>query len=150
MAERNTPRRSGMIDFVEAYDVAASAKIEAGHMVALDASGNASQYAPVDGTADAGAVIVGRCEETADNGSGAAGAQRVSVRTGVFLWKNDAAGKVLTKAHIGDAVYARDSETVQNDDDLASGTDGELAQAGRLVQIDDNGAWVATGIPFLW
>ena len=152
MAERNTPRRSGMIDYIEAYDVAASTRIEAGHMVALDTSGNAVAYAAsADGTAYALKSVVGRCEETVDNSSGAAGDLQVRARIGVFRWDNDGttAAERLTKAHVGQTVYGEDSETVVVDANIGSGTDGERGAVGRLIAIDDEGAWVATGIPFL-
>lgn len=148
MAERNTPRRTGMLDYVEAYDVAASSKIEAGHMVALDTAGNATQYQPAAAGTAASAIIVGRCEETVDNSSGAAGDLKVRARIGVFRWDNDHASKSVTKAHIGDAVFGTDSETIQNDDQTTAGGAAEASKVGRLIAVDGDGAWVATGIPF--
>lgn len=152
MAERDTPRRTGMIDYIEAYDVAAGATIEAGHMVALDSSGNAVTYAAsADGTAYALRSVVGRCEETVDNSAGAAGDLKVRARIGVFRWNNDGATQAerLTKAHVGQTVFGEDSETVVLDANIGSGTTGERGAAGRLIAVDSDGAWVATGIPFL-
>ena len=138
MAERNTPRRSGGCDYVEGYDVAAATKIEAGKLVMLDAAGNA-----VEGVKAANHISVGRAEETVDNSSGAAGDVKIRARTGIFRWNNDSAA-ALTKAHIGDAAYVEDDETVRHD----SNANGQ--KVGRLVALDDQGAWVATGIPFLY
>lgn len=140
MPERNTPRRTGGYEYVEPYSVEAGAKCEAGNLIGLNAAGDARH---ADGTA--GEIIVGRCEATADNAGGGAGDVEVLVRTGVFRWNNDVAGKQVTKAHIGDGVFAHDSETIRIDAKAGAGS-----KAGRLIAVDDQGAWVATGIPFLW
>ncbi|MDE0717155.1 MAG: DUF2190 family protein [Rhodospirillaceae bacterium] len=137
MAERNTPRRSGMIDYVEGYKVKASTKIEAGHMVMLDANGLA-----VPATKAANHIAVGRCEETVE--AGATGDTFVRARTGVFRWNNDVAGKAFARAQIGDPAYVSDSETVRTDSDSSG------QKVGRVIDVDDDGAWVATGIPFLY
>ena len=150
MAERATPRRTGGYDYVESYDVAASTKIEAGKIVALNTSGDAKEYAPAANGSAGTEVVVGRCEETVDNSSGAAGDKKVRARTGVFRWNNDTTGKVATKAHIGDAVYGTDSETIQTDAQRQAGGAAEATKVGRLVAVDSEGAWVATGIPFLY
>lgn len=150
MAERNTPRRTGMVDYVEGYDVAASTRIEAGKIVALNAAGNAKEYAPAaDGSAGT-EIVVGRCEQTVDNSDGAAGAKQVRARIGVFRWDNDHASKAATKANIGDAVYGTDSESIQTDAHTQAGGSAECTKVGRLIAVDDEGAWVATGIPFLY
>ena len=150
MAERATPRRTGGYDYVEAYDVEAGVQIEAGKMVALNAAGNAKEYAPAaEGTAGT-ETVVGRCEETVDNAGGAAGAKKVRARTGVFRWNNDTAGKLATKAQIGNAVYGTDSETIQTDAHTQAGGAAEATKVGRLIAVDAKGAWVATGIPFLY
>lgn len=148
MAERNTPRRSGMIDYVEGYDVAASAKIESGKIVALDASGNAVEYAKSTTNTANALTVVGRCEETVDNGSGAAGALKVRARIGVFRWNNDHATDAVAKAEIGDAVHGEDDETIRKS--AVAGNAQRTAKVGRLIAVDAAGAWVATGIPFLY
>ncbi|MYH37487.1 MAG: hypothetical protein F4160_11920 [Rhodospirillaceae bacterium] len=137
MAERNTPRRTGMIDYVEAYKVKASIKIEAGHMVMLDATGLAVPATKADNH-----ISVGMCVATVE--AGASGDTFVEARAGVFRWNNDVAGKAFTRATVGNAAYVEDSETVRTD----SNSSGE--KVGRVVAVDDKGAWVATGIPFLW
>jgi len=149
MPEHHTPRRTGGYDFVEDYGVAAGATIKAGQMVALDAQGNAQAYAmAAEGTKNA-LVVVGRCEATVDNGDGAAGDVNVRARTGVFRWANDAGNAVLTRAHVGDAVFGHDAHTVRRTA-KTGGNQNNAANVGRLVSVDDDGAWVATGIPFLF
>jgi len=64
--DRNTPQRIDAKD--RAFDVAASTKCIAGGIAVLDASGNAAP-----GSTATGLVVVGRFEETVDNGSGSAG-----------------------------------------------------------------------------
>ena len=147
MAERDTPRRTGMIDFVEGYEVAASTKIEAGKLVCLDASGNAVEYVKSATNTANNLVCVGRCESTVDNSSGSAGDKKVLARVGVFSWKNMSTDK-LTKAEIGDAVHAEDDETARKT--AQTGNKARTAKIGRLISVDDDGAWVATGIPFLY
>ena len=90
-------------------DVAASTKIYAGSMVAIDGSGNAK---PI--SAAAGLRVLGRCEDstTVDNSSGSAGAKTCNVRRGVFLLSNSATTDALTKADIGRKVFAADDNTV--------------------------------------
>ena len=150
MAERDTPRRTGMVDYVEGYGVAAATTIEAGKLVALNATGDAKEYAPAANGSAGTEIVVGRCEETVDNSSGSAGDKKVRARTGVFRWNNDTTGKIATKAHIGDAVYGTDSETIQTDAHTQAGGSAECTKVGRLIAVDDQGAWVATGIPFLY
>lgn len=157
MAERNTPRRTGGYDYVERYDVAAATTIEAGKIVALDASGNAVEYAKTASGAANTLVVVGRCEETVDNASGAAAEKQVRARTGVFRWvngvapatNNDPWTETVTKAQIGDAVYGENDESIR-DDNHTDGGQATAAKVGRLIAVDDAGAWVATGIPFLY
>ncbi len=137
MVERSTPRRTGGYDYIESYKVKASTTIEAGHMVMLDANGLA-----VPATKAANHIAVGRCEETVT--AGAAGDTFVRARTGVFRWDNDVATKTFARGTIGDAAYVEDSETVRTDSDSSG------QKVGRVVAVDDDGAWVATGIPFLY
>ena len=150
MAERKTPMRLGLADYEDSYEVAASTKIEAGKLVSLNAAGYAKQYAPAANVVAATEIVVVRCEQPADNSDGAAGVLRVTIRGGIFRWNNDTTGKVLTRANIGDAVYGTDAETVQSDAQTQAGGSAECSKVGRLMNVDDDGAWVATGIPFLY
>ena len=132
MAERNTPRRTGAFEYMGSYKVKASTTIEAGKLVLLDANGLA-----VEGTKAANHIPVGRAEETVT--AGAAGDTFVRARMGVFRWNNDVASKAFTRATIGDQAYVEDDETVRTD----SASSGVVV--GRVVDVDDEGAWVATG-----
>ena len=147
MAERNTPRRTGGYDYVESYDVAAATTIEAGKLVALDASGNAVEYAKSAVNTANPLTVVGRCEATVDNASGAAGDKTVRTRIGVFRWNNLSAD-LATKAEVGDAVHGENDETIRKT--AVSDNAARTAKVGRLIAVDDQGAWVATGIPFLY
>lgn len=87
--------------------VAATTKIHAGSLVAVNAAGNATP----------GAVAttlrgVGRADEAVDNSAGAAGDVRVSIKKGVFFFKNSAAGDAITNADIGADCFIVDDETV--------------------------------------
>ena len=70
------------------------------------------------------------------------GDKTVRVRSGVFRWDNLAADAV-TRAEIGDSVYVEDDHTIRKTQN------GNGTKVGRLMQVDDQGAWVATGIPYL-
>ena len=148
MAERLTKRRTGMIDYEASYPVAARTKIEAGKIVALDASGNAVEYAKSATNTANELTVVGRCEATADNSDGVAAAINVSVRIGVFRWDNDVTGDMVSKADIGSAVHGEDDETIRKT--AVAGNNARTAKVGRLIEVDSQGAWVATGIPFLF
>ncbi|HCF3995332.1 TPA: hypothetical protein NID78_006635, partial [Pseudomonas aeruginosa] len=80
--DRNTPRRDGM-QFND--PVAANAKIFAGSLVCLDASGNA-----VPGALSTTIAARGIAQEQVDNTGGAAGAKRIETRRGVFQLANSA------------------------------------------------------------
>lgn len=127
--DRNTGRRSGRL-FRD--PVAASVKIFAGSLAALDASGNA-----VPGTATTGLMARGRAEETVDNLTGLAGAQSIDIQAGIFGFASDGA---LTRANIGKVVYLVDDQTV-------SATSTGRSAAGVLVDLEDDTAWVAVGEP---
>ena len=135
-AERDTPRLTGVEGPVVTYDVAAATKIHAGSIVQL-AAGYA---APAAG--EAGRVTVGRAEESVDNGSGSAGDKEIRVRVGIFRWANSG-GRAVTRAHIGKDGFAEDDQTIGN------ATNANSVTAGKIVDVDDAGVWVATGIPYI-
>lgn len=126
-ADRNTPQRDG--DFLN-DPVAANAKIYAGSLVVLNATGYAAP-----GTLAAGLIARGRADEQVDNTGGADGAVNVDVRAGVFSFAN--AGDI-TRAHIGDDAYIDDDQTV------TAVTTGRSV-AGRIVDVDSDGVWVKVG-----
>lgn len=115
--DRNTERRSGE---ELALPVAASTKIYAGIMVALNALGF------LVAAADAAALrVTGRSEQQVDNTGGANGALLCQVRDGVFLFDNSTGSPVLA-ADSGKAVFVEDDHTVAR-----ATTNG--VKAGRFI-----------------
>lgn len=129
-ADRDTPEKAG-----RQYEgpVAAAKLCYEGAILVRDSSGNVEP-----GTTATGKVAVGRCEERADNSSGAAAAINVKYRSGVFRWLNSS-GDPVTKADIGATVYIEDDQTV-----CKTGT-GKSA-AGIMEDIDTLGVWVKIGL----
>ena len=131
---RATPRRDGT--FAE-FDVEANTTIHAGGMVSLNAAGNA---VPASKDAAQKAVVGAAENDAANTASGnAAGDVKVRVRRGVFRWANLATAEV-TKAHVHHLAYADDDETVAN-----VGT-GNRPKVGLILQVEDAGVWVETGM----
>ncbi len=127
-APRDTLLRDG-VTFTA--PVAANVKIYAGALVALNASGDATPGA-VATTLKSG----GRCEETADNTGGAAGAITVTFRKGVLLYKN-AAADPITRADINANCYIVDDESVGR---TSGGSTRSIA--GVIADVDSKGVWV--------
>lgn len=127
--DRNTPRREG--DLVS-LPVAASVKVFAGSLVVRDSSGNARPGRV--STTDLG---VGMAEEIIDNSAGIAGAERVRVQKGVFLFGNSAAGDAITTADIGTDCFVVDDQTVAK----TNGTNTRCV-AGKVFDVDADGVWV--------
>jgi hypothetical protein len=128
-ADRNTPERSGDVRDIP---VAANVVCFAGAMAAVNAAGNA---VPV--TTATGLKGAGRVERRVDNTGGAAGAERVRIRTGIFRYNNSTSTDALTQADIGADVYGVDDQTVAKTS--ASNT---RSVVGKLFDVDDQGAWV--------
>lgn len=124
--DRNTARRSG-----DTYNdpVAAAAKIHAGSITVLDASGNAAP-----GTTATGLKARGVAQEMVDNSAGAAGDKAVDSRPGIYRFANDGS---ITRAHIGGTAYIVDDQTVAATD----GT-GTRSAAGGIKDVDSDGVWV--------
>jgi len=114
MSEINTSEFPGQI--VRA-PIAASTKIEAGNLVALNASGYA-----VHASDAANLKVIGRAEETVDNSAGSAGDLAIPIKRGAFCFANDAT-QAVTIAHVGKKIYVKDSATVQS----ATGTNSIIA-----------------------
>jgi hypothetical protein len=116
--------------------VAASTRILAGTLVALNASGYL-----VHASADPSLRVLGRAEEEVDNSAGAAGQKTCRVKRGVFGWTNSAASLAISNSHVGRPCYAVDNQTVA----LRNPT-GEYPYAGRVYDVDDDGlVYVETG-----
>lgn len=127
--QRNTPWRTG--EFVN-DPVAATTVIFAGALVCLDASGNA-----VPGSTSTTLTARGVAQHTVDNTSGAAGAEHIECKRGVFRFNNSAAADEVTRAEIGSECFIADDNTVAK-------TNGESSRsgAGIVVDVDDSGVWV--------
>ena len=132
MSERNTVRKDALLIGLL---VAASTLIEAGKMVAVNATGYA-----VEASDAAGITVIGIAEETIDNSSGADGDLTVLVqRKQAFKLKNSGTAAV-TQATIGDSVYVEDDETVA----LAAGPTNDII-AGTCLGVESDGVWVEIG-----
>jgi len=125
-AERLTPSRSGSS---LSLNVAAGTTIYAGAMVAVDASGNATNAGDV-----ANLKVVGRAESTVDNSSGTNGQLTISVAVGIFRWANEAN---VSDANIGDVCYVVDNQTVS-----VTNSGSQSIIAGIVTDVDVNGVWV--------
>lgn len=128
-ADRNTPYRTGE-HF--SFPVAASAKIYAGALVCINASGLA-----VKGATATGLKAAGVAQGLADNSAGGNSAINVSVRRGVFRFANSSAGDAIALADVGATCYAVDDQTVAKTD----GT-GTRSAAGTIRDVDADGVWV--------
>jgi len=133
MAERKTPEKR---DGVRRFDVAAATTCEKGLFAMLDASGDCEP-----GATATGKTAAGRFEETVDNSGGSAGDKEVDVKAGIFRWDNSS-GDPVDASHVNGTAYIEDSQTVAATD----GT-GSRSAAGRIVDVDSDGVWVATGVP---
>ncbi len=118
-----------VIPAIFSFGVAASTKIYAGAMVAINASGYA-----VPASADNTLTVWGRCEKAVDNTSGSNGDLQVSVRVGVFFYASGTSGDAITKANVGSPCYVIDDHTVG----LTDGS-GARPKAGTIVAISPSG-----------
>lgn len=132
-ADRKTPSRNGK-NF--SFPVDGGSLIYQGALVGLNALGYL-----VPASAIATIRIIGRALEQVDNVDGADGALRCEVETGVFRWDNSSAGDAISLLHVGRTVFAVDDETVA----LTEGASGNRPAAGVVVDVDDEGVWVASG-----
>lgn len=126
--ERNTIMRDPTIN---AFPVVAAVKIFQGSLVALSAAGLAQP-----GATATTLTAAGRAEETVDNSSGAAGAVMVTVRRGVFQFRN-LAGDPVVQADVNKACFIADDETVAKTNGA-----GTRSQAGIIRGVDGAGVWV--------
>ncbi|WP_316171048.1 hypothetical protein [Bradyrhizobium sp. SZCCHNRI1058] len=130
-ADRATPRKEKPL---HSYDVAASTKIWAGALVVL-----AAGYAK-GGVTATGLVAVGRAEKAVDNSAGANGDLQVPVQSGVFRWNNSASTDLITRTEIGSDCYVVDDNTVAK-----TSAGATRSVAGKVVDVDALGVWVASG-----
>jgi len=125
----NTPERPGVVVSVP---VAAGARLFAGALAALDATGHAVPAADAPGLR-----VLGRVEESADNTGGAAGEIAVPIKRGVFRYPNSATAPLDAGAP-GRLCYVEDDQTV------AQNTTHRVV-AGRVVAVEEAGVWVEIG-----
>lgn len=111
--------------------LAASTKIWAGTMVALNAAGNAIPAADTASTR-----VVGRAAATVDNSAGSAGDLSIVIERGAFKYNNSAANPV-TIASIGLVCYVSDDNTVA----VAAGPTNDI-KAGIVLRVDSDGVVV--------
>lgn len=127
--DRSTVRRDGL---TFRLGVAATAELFAGSMVALDATGFAVPAADT-----AGLIVVGRAEESVDNGSGADGDLTIKVQEGVYLF----ASAGLDEADVGKPAFVSDDQTI-----VTTGATNNV-HAGIIVAIESaTEAWIRVGI----
>lgn len=110
--------------------VAATTRIFAGSMVALNASGYAIK-AVTTATRIRGVALA-----EADNSTGTAGAIGVEIERGPFLMANDTTNPV-TRAHIGTNVYVVDDNTVGSSatSTIVAGKCLDVTPEGVVVEI---------------
>lgn len=127
-ASINTPERAGLSVVLL---LAASTKIFAGNLVALNSSGYA-----VNAANTAGLEVIGRAEESVDNSAGSAGDLPITVKRGVFCYANSGTNALAT-AHLFKRAYVEDEATVGS-------TGSNKVVAGLVVDIDSEGVWIDT------
>ena len=136
--DRKTVRlnpEDSVFPLVLSFPVAASTSIKGGAMVMVkDGYGIPAQ----DGYGLSFTTLktMGRCERAVDNSSGAAGAIRVEVRPGAYLFDNDTVAAVAL-THVGAKCYVKDDHTVSSS---ANGGDtSSRKEAGTVLGLDANG-----------
>jgi hypothetical protein len=129
--ERNTARRSDetVLNVME-IPMKAATKVNQGSFVVIDAG-----YAAPGRTA-LGLIAVGCALATVDNVAGAAGAKRVQVRRGTFLWSNNP-GDLIVQADLGKTCYILDDQTVSKTDGV-----GTRSAAGKIIEVTAAGVFV--------
>jgi hypothetical protein len=114
---------------------AAAVTLYTGALAAWDTAGDITP-----GAVATDLIALGRVEKLADNVNGAAGDILGKVKPGVYRWANSAAADLITTAERGDLCYIVDDQTVAKTDGTAT-----RSVAGRIVDVDSIGVWVATG-----
>lgn len=128
--DRDTKRRDGT-QFTA--PVAASTKIYAGGMVAINTSSLA-----VPAAATATLKVVGVAEEAADNSAGSASDISVKYRKGIFKFKNSASTDLIALTDVNASCYAVDDETVAK-----TSNSNARPVAGVIRDVDADGSvWV--------
>lgn len=116
-----------------AFPMAAGAKVFAGTIAVIDASGNVNK-----GITSAAVRAVGCFRGAYDNTGGAAGAAVAETERGVFgPFANSSAGDLIAAADVGNDCFIVDDQTVAK-------TNGSNTRsiAGKVFQVDASGVWV--------
>jgi hypothetical protein len=128
--ERDTQRRDGCL---AAYGVLANAKVLAGTIACLSATGFAQ-----GGATSTTLKAVGVFEISVDNTGGADGATKAVVRRDRwFRFGNSSAADLITVADIGNNAYIVDNQTVAKTDGTAT-----RSIAGKIRDVGDDGVWI--------
>jgi hypothetical protein len=130
--DRTTNRRSNEL---RNFPMAAGARIFAGALVCLNATGFATR-----GAVATTLTAVGRAEEAVDNTTGADGAQRINVMPGVFQFGNSSAADQITLADVDKQCFIIDDQTVAKTNGGAT-----RSVAGIVRDVDTSGVWVEIG-----
>jgi len=128
-AGRATAQRHG--DFKE-EPVAAAQIMHEGGIVMRQADGFL-----VTGATAVGLVGVGVGYDHVDNNTGAAGDKLQRYRSGTFQFFNSAGADEITRANIGDLVYAVDDQTVALTDGGAT-----RSPVGFVEDVELGGVWI--------
>lgn len=116
--------------------VAATTKVYAGALTALNAAGNLVPFSTATGLIARGVAF-----EQVDNSAGSAGDKTCESRPGCYAFKNSGSTDQITRAEIGDDCYGVDDQTVAK-----TNGGGTRSVAGKIVDIDSDGVWVRVGI----
>ncbi|MBU1564230.1 MAG: hypothetical protein KJ630_01210 [Proteobacteria bacterium] len=128
MSDRNTERKAAVL---LSLLVAATTTIEAGKMVAFNASGNLVE------ASDASAVkVIGVADQAVNNSAGADGAKRCQVYTRQLFKLANSGSNAVDVADAGTLVFVEDDQTVAD----VPGTNGIVA--GRCIEVVSDGVWV--------
>lgn len=118
---------------VRSLPMAASAKVYAGTIAAIDASGNVNK-----GITSTTIRAVGVFLAPFDNTGGAAAALSAEVHRGVFgPFANSSAGDLIAAADVGADCYIVDDSTVAK----TNGT-STRSVAGKVWNVDASGVWI--------
>lgn len=127
--DRNTPLRDSK-EFI--FPVAASTKIYAGALVALNSAGYLTK-----GAASTTLKAVGVAQVLADNSAGANAAIRCAVRRGCFKFANSASTDLIALTEVGSDCYIVDDQTVAKTNGSSS-----RSVAGKVRDVESDGVWV--------
>lgn len=131
-ADRATPRQADKQ--MHDYPMKAATRAYAGSIAVL----SGGWAAP--GTTATGLVAVGVFDKAADNSAGANGDINGRIRSGVYRFNNSASADLIAMSDVGSDCYIVDDNTVAK-------TNGSSTRsiAGKIVNVDSQGVWVAIG-----